>query len=381
MADPTRSAPKYFVFDFPLADQAWLRYGIASLVPGKEQDGAAAYAIRKLAAAVNDDAGRKTAGRPPTHAETLLALRTLNQVLKWVALRYFRIENPGGLSRCRQWATQRLGPDAVDAVMTTFVDLFPPLEVKRADLTGEQFLAGALDDLNGRDLAALEMFLLFLNVNNPAAAEAEHLFHDGELRRRVSYLPFVTGLEKYLTEFEVVGTEGVSLPHLLRAPLLASPDSLAGQLAWIRDHWAHLLPDELRERLQFALDVLQEVDVARGGEPGPAPVLEFGPGPARDEPEAFSRDADWMANVVLMAKSVSVWLDQLSKWYGRPLRTLADIPDEELDRLAHWGINGLWLIGLWERSAASRTIKQWLGNPDAAASAYSLADYAIASDL
>lgn len=382
MADTTHSAPKYFVFDFPLADQAWLQYGIASLVPGKEQDGAAAaYAIRKLAAAVNDDAGRKTAGRPATHAETLLALRTLNQVLKWVSLRYFRIENPGGLGRCRQWASQKLGPDAVDATMTTFVDLFPPLEVKRSDLTGEQFLAGATDDLNGRDLAALEMFLLFLNVNNPAAAEAEHLFHDGELRRRVSYLPFVTGLDEYLTEFEIVGTEGVSLPHLLREPLLASPNSLAGQLAWIRDHWAHLLPDELREKLQFALDVLQEVDVARGGAPGPAPVLEFGSGSVRDEPEAFSRDADWMANVVLMAKSVYVWLDQLSKWYGRPLRTLADIPDEELDRLAHWGINGLWLIGLWERSTASRTIKQWLGNPDAAASAYSLADYAIASDL
>ncbi|MDR2177962.1 MAG: alpha-amylase, partial [Treponema sp.] len=40
-----------------------------------------------------------------------------------------------------------------------------------------------------------------------------------------------------------------------------------------------------------------------------------------------------------------------------------------------------WLIGLWERSNASRIIKQWTGNPEAAASAYSLYDYDIAAEL
>ncbi len=40
------------------------------------------------------------------------------------------------------------------------------------------------------------------------------------------------------------------------------------------------------------------------------------------------------------------------------LRTLDAVPDEELDRLASWGVTGLWLIGLWERSRASATIKR-----------------------
>jgi len=39
------------------------------------------------------------------------------------------------------------------------------------------------------------------------------------------------------------------------------------------------------------------------------------------------------------------------------------------------------LIGLWERSTASRQMKQMMGNPDAVASAYSLKDYEIAGDL
>ena len=88
-----------------------------------------------------------------------------------------------------------------------------------------------------------------------------------------------------------------------------------------------------------------------------------------------------MSNTILIAKTVYVWLFQLSGKYQRDIRLLSDIPDEELDRLASYGITGLWLIGLWERSSASRRIKQIMGNPEAASSAYSLYDYVIASDL
>ncbi|MCK7519201.1 MAG: alpha-amylase family glycosyl hydrolase [Ignavibacteriales bacterium] len=49
--------------------------------------------------------------------------------------------------------------------------------------------------------------------------------------------------------------------------------------------------------------------------------------------------------------------------------------------MARYGFTGLWLIGLWERSDASRKIKQLCGNPDAVSSAYSLARYRIADRL
>ena len=86
-----------------------------------------------------------------------------------------------------------------------------------------------------------------------------------------------------------------------------------------------------------------------------------------------------MSNVVLIAKTVYVWLDQLSRKYGRDITRLDQIPDEELDRLARWGFTGLWLIGLWERSPASQKIKQIMGNPEAVSSAYSLYDYVVAA--
>jgi len=76
-----------------------------------------------------------------------------------------------------------------------------------------------------------------------------------------------------------------------------------------------------------------------------------------------------MSKVVIIAKSTCVWLDQLSKKYGRQISTIDQIPDEELDLLARWGFTGLWLIGIWERSPASQKIKRICGNPEALSSA------------
>jgi glycosidase len=103
--------------------------------------------------------------------------------------------------------------------------------------------------------------------------------------------------------------------------------------------------------------------------------------PERWEPAAFSADTDWMPNAVLLAKSIHVWLGQLSRSYGCRINTLDQIPDDALDRLAGWGFNALWLIGIWERSGASRKIKQMHGNPEAEASAYALYSYRVAADL
>ena len=67
--------------------------------------------------------------------------------------------------------------------------------------------------------------------------------------------------------------------------------------------------------------------------------------------------------------------------FERPISTLADVPDEELDRLAGLGVTGLWLIGLWQRSRASADIKRRRGDQEAVASAYAIDDYRIADDL
>ena len=157
-------------------------------------------------------------------------------------------------------------------------------------------------------------------------------------------------------------------------PARLYPDSLLDQIQYIIREWSGMLPETFITLLKSSLDYINEEqkDHGFGGAPGPMPVMDFSS--EINEYEAFSSDSNWMPCVVMIAKSTLVWLDQLSKQYKRPITSLDQIPDEELDIMQHRGITALWLIGLWQRSEASKTIKHLCGNPDAVASAYSLKD-------
>lgn len=52
-----------------------------------------------------------------------------------------------------------------------------------------------------------------------------------------------------------------------------------------------------------------------------------------------------------------VWLHELSRAHGRPL-TLGEVPPAELERLAGYGFDALWLMGVWERSPGARRISR-----------------------
>ena len=143
----------------------------------------------------------------------------------------------------------------------------------------------------------------------------------------------------------------------------------------------------LARRIDLALDVLAEearaLELKGAGDHFGGPIVVETPDYRGLDSDAvgFSQDTEWMPRVVLMAKSTYVWLEQLAARHGRAVPTLADVPDEELDRLAELGVTGLWLIGLWQRSRASAEIKRRRGDADAVASAYAIDEYRIADDL
>ena len=170
---------------------------------------------------------------------------------------------------------------------------------------------------------------------------------------------------------------GVSLTAFLRKATAAG--SLDAQVAWVLAHWADLLDGELLEALKRSSDYFHEEAKQGFHGPGPSEVYEFSGLDA--DVERFTPDRDWMPDCVVIAKNIYVWLHQLSRKHGYTIERLDQVPESELAELARRGINGLWMIGLWERSDASRRIKQMCGNPDAVASAYSLYDYRIADAL
>ncbi|MDR1411351.1 MAG: alpha-amylase [Spirochaetaceae bacterium] len=271
----------------------------------------------------------------------------------------------------------RLGSAKIRLLLETFSGIFPPQMVYAGKVSAGDYLEGSDEGESNKALALEEIMLLALANLNPAFKPFLFMFDDRNLEAETVYNEALDLLRAHLADLPPFGPDGQNLWDLLRAPALASPDSLTGQLDFMRRKWGVLLGKFL-SRILMGLDVIKEEDKPSFFGPGPSEALTFG---GLDEYERFSPDQDWMPNTVLLAKSTLVWLFQLSRKYGREITRLDQIPDEELDDLAHRGFTGLWLIGLWERSNASRIIKQWTGNPEAAASAYSLYDYDIAGEL
>jgi glycosidase len=337
----------------------------------------------------------REAERHPELAVNPGALNTMgliDEVLHALVELYRKQRDPRAMLDALTWFESRLGPEMLGHTLESFADHFPTVAVYRGEMAAAEWLRESTAGVPHRAMALEELMLLWLANVNPAFKPFEELFDDELLTSKTAYTKLTAALRDYFETRPRFGPDNQNLVDMLRAPALASPDSLAGQLAYIREKWKDLLGDLVR-RLLTALDVLKEEEVAIwlrfhppgvhfGGPPGlgdssAAAIPHF----SEFEYERFSPDLDWMPSTVLMAKSVYVWLDQLSKFYGRNIHRLDQIPDEELDLLARRGFNSLWLIGVWERSKASQRIKQLTGNPEAVASAYSLADYSVAEDL
>jgi len=306
------------------------------------------------------------------------AMGLIDEILHFITGLYREQKNQSLMKESLEWLYKKIGKKKVETALLQFVEEFPPVTVYRGDITSKKYLREETNGVPNRHIALEEMLMLWLANMNSAFSPYLELFDDASLEKFTEYKQIVTSLHEFCKNQPGFGPKKENLIDFLRSPAVAEPHSLSGQLNYIREHWGYLLGNYVY-RLLNSLDLIQEEQKQGLTGPGPAQVYEFGE--SEEEPERFSKDLDWMPQVVMLAKNAYVWLDQLSQQYQYEIKRLDQIPDKELDTLARRGFTALWLIGLWERSKASKRIKRLCGNPEAEASAYSLFDYVIASDL
>lgn len=336
------------------------------------------HAARLFAQKINERRDLVHFPEQAVHAGSINAMGLIDEIMHLVILLYRQQKNPSLTQDALDWLFGLFGKEEIDAALREFADEFPPLAVYSQDSSVDEYLNDDTDGVPNRQVLLEEMILLWLSNTNPAYAPYRELFDDSRLDAETAYHRIIPSLHAFFETLPTFGPEEQNLLDMLRSPAIASPHSIPGQLEYIRQRWGYLLGRYLY-RLLGSLDLIREEEKAIFFGPGPSRVYDFRG--LELESERFSPDKDWMPRLVLIAKNTYVWLDQLSKKYQRAITQLDHIPNEELDTLAKWGFTGLWLIGLWERSPASRKIKQYRGNPEAVSSAYSIFEYQIASEL
>ncbi len=331
------------------------------------------------------------------------AMGIFHEIMHFVIDSYIVDINPQAFSKLEASLNTALGKKSVDLCAEEFIDSFPPSAVYRRQESAADFLKGDAGDVTRRHTVLKELLLLWLENRNPSFNSISDLIDDSVLREKSDYEPAMAKVEAFFETQPGYGPTNAPLVKMLLAPIEASPDSITEQLQFISRHWGEILArSPYLTRLLGAIDFVKEegkyflmlaqaqaeksripgvlqAGFAGFGEKESAPVPSFGG--MEHESENFSVDLNWMPNLVLIAKNIFVWLDQLSKKYGRAITRLEQIPDEELGILTGRGFSGLWLIGIWIRSNASKRIKHLNGNIDAIASAYSLDAYEVAPEL
>lgn len=346
-------------------------------------------AARRFAEAMNAKRDLLRHPEQAVHPGQINAMGLIDELLHLIVRQYLEA-HPRAMQEALAALKRNLGPDAVEQTLRAFAALFPPIRVYRGEIGLDEYLADTTEGRPHREIQLEEMLLLWMANANPAFAPFAELFDDETLEHTTAYLPIIQNLETFFEGQPAFGQSGLSLFKTLRLPALQHPHSLEAQLEFLLQRFGGSL-GRFYYRMLVGLDVIREegrsfaapvhFDGPGGGGGGESEMLDIRRLLSEPEPEAFSPDLDWMPRCVLIAKNTYVWLDQLSKKYRREIRTLDQVPEEELAQLQSWGVTGLWLIGLWERSKASARIKQRRGNPEAIASAYALYDYVIAKEL
>ncbi|MBD3384083.1 alpha-amylase [candidate division KSB1 bacterium] len=336
------------------------------------------YASRIFAQKMNQRRDLLNMPEQAVRASEIYAMGLIDEILHFIIGLYREQQNSMAIKEAMKWLETHVGEKPLDQALEMFTGIFPPLSVYKGETDARTWLKGKSGDVSHREVALEELLMLWIANINPAFSPYLELFNDSDLEKKSRYVEIMQLLSDFFDQQPTFGPDDETLVEMLKSPAIAHPHSLFEQLEYIRRKWGGLL-GKYFYRLLTGLDFIQEENKISLPGAGPARVYEYEG--LEVEAERFSRDSDWMPRVVMLAKNVYVWLDQLAKKYSRSVNRLDQIPDEELDEIAERGFTVLWLIGLWERSQASKRIKQMCGNPDAEASAYSLYDYQIAADL
>ncbi|MDD8017723.1 MAG: hypothetical protein PHP42_05065, partial [Bacteroidota bacterium] len=319
-------------------------------------------AVRELTTKINNAKGLAGDPEKEIRAGHLNAMGLIDEINHVLVRVYEELENPGVIARAYNHVVTILGKEKTEASLKEFLTSFPPQAVYNRQQNIDEYFEHSTEGRRNKEIALEEMMMLFLENFNPAFTPFKDMFDDSTLSHSTAYRKIIDELEKFFVGEKPFGPDNEFLFDVLKRPARVNPHSLEAQLGFIKEKYGLIISQKFLDKILGSFEFAKEEDKylwqKKHGGGGKPEVETFVPVYKRqhltdeerrslerlrkirpedyiyEESEKFTQDIEWMPNVVLIAKNIYVWLDQLSKKYRREIKRLDQIPDEELDQLA-----------------------------------------------
>ena len=192
------------------------------------------HAARKFAMSMNEKRDLKTHPELVVKAGQINAMGLIDEILHLIISLYRDQKIPTLYQDLEKNLLAKFGVRKLNTLMRFFTRDFPPQAVFNERLTVDEYLDGETDGVSHRSIAIEELLMLWLANQNPAYKHCSELFDDNKLAEKTAYLEFINMLDDFFKNHPVFGPDNQSLIEMLRSPAIAVPDSLRGQLDYIR---------------------------------------------------------------------------------------------------------------------------------------------------
>jgi hypothetical protein len=257
--------PRVNIFEFHVSRRARQKYGFDEAL--FSTDGR--VIVADFSAARRFAESMSLVRSVPVPASEINAMGLIDEIMH-IVIRQYELQNPGVMMHAVQKTEARMGKTEFDSTQVKFLEEFPPVAVYQKKMTERDYLSGQTEGRLHRETTLEEMLLLQITNLNPAVQPYKELFDEESLKRASAYEVLVGSLSDFFNGETGFGGKGSAetLIHVLRAPALASPYSLSGQLEFLLNKWGAILGDAFVQRILRGMDFVKEEAIRSTGPGG-----------------------------------------------------------------------------------------------------------------
>ena len=151
------------------------------------------------------------------------------------------------------------GSAPVEKLADAFCRFFPGTPfIDNPDLDTAGWLKSDDSSVDHLKLLVSEILILSVAASNRAVESFREVIDWNGLLLESSINGVAEGVENFLATAPRVASFGLTLPEILRMPLIAAPDSLYEQLKFMKEHWQLVLPEEILPEIMAAFALAKE---------------------------------------------------------------------------------------------------------------------------